>query len=79
MSDFKEQVKFARLMPRLIDKAFELGFLVSIGDGFRDKRAFPEGSDLPGVDPYGAKNSDHKRRLAIDLNLFWGTTLGSSK
>jgi hypothetical protein len=53
------QVKFARAIPRLIDAAFVLGYEVTIGDGYRDPRC-----------SYGAKNSNHGKRLAIDLNLF---------
>ena len=30
------QRKFARMVPRLIDKAHELGFEVTLGDAFRD-------------------------------------------
>lgn len=48
-----------RLVPRLIDKAFELGFEVTGGDLMRDGRC-----------PYGSKSSKHGRRLAIDINLF---------
>lgn len=63
----EKQRKFARLVPRLIDKAHELGFEVTLGDAFRDPRVF--GS--PGVKQgYGAAGSCHKLRLAIDLNLF---------
>lgn len=47
------------MVPRLIDKAFELGFNVTLGDAYRDPRA-----------PYGSKSSRHRVRLAIDLNLF---------
>jgi len=59
MSLREQQSEFARLVPRLIDKAFELGFEVTLGDAYRDKRC-----------PYGSASSKHKRRLAIDLNLF---------
>jgi hypothetical protein len=55
----EKQTEFMRMIPRLIDKAFELGFEVTGGDLYRDPRC-----------PYGAENSKHKRRLAIDLNLF---------
>ena len=59
MSIRKQQVAFARMIPRLIDKAFEFGYEVTGGDLYRDPRA-----------PYGSKSSKHRRRLAIDLNLF---------
>lgn len=54
-----KQTEFARAVPRLIDAAFVLGYEVTLGDAYRDPRC-----------PYGAKDSDHRRRLAIDLNLF---------
>ena len=54
-------------MPRLIDKAIELGFEVTLGDAYRDPRAFGRRGERVG---YGNPNSNHKRRLAIDLNLF---------
>lgn len=38
MSIRKIQSEFARLVPRLIDKAFELGYEVTLGDAFRDER-----------------------------------------
>ena len=56
-----------RLLPRLIDKAHELGFEVRGGDLYRDPRAFgPPGT----VKAYGHKNSAHKQKLACDLLLF---------
>lgn len=59
MSLREKQSEFARMVPRLIDKAHELGFEVTLGDAYRDPRA-----------DYGSKSSRHKMRLAIDLNLF---------
>lgn len=53
------QSEFAALVPRLIDKAIELGYFVTLGDAYRDPRV-----------PYGHMFSAHKKRLAIDLNLF---------
>jgi hypothetical protein len=61
------QSKFASLVPRLIDKAIEMGFEVTLGDAYRDPRVFGEFGEDKG---YGAPTSFHKRRLAIDLNLF---------
>jgi hypothetical protein len=54
-----KQTEFARAVPRLIDAAFVLGYEVTLGDAFRDARC-----------AYGSASSKHKRRLAIDLNLF---------
>lgn len=62
-----KQKRFMRLVPRLIDKAHELGFEVTLGDGYRDPRAFGPMGTRRG---YGESNSCHKLRLAIDLNLF---------
>lgn len=59
MSLRRRQTEFARRVPRLIDKAFELGYEVTLGDCYRDSRC-----------PYGSKRSKHRERLAIDLNLF---------
>lgn len=65
----QKQVRFARNVARLIDKAFELGYEVSIGDAYRDPRAFGAIGVKLG---YGHPKSGHKQRLAIDLNLFRG-------
>lgn len=61
------QKEFARLVPRLIDRAHELGFQVTLGDAFRDPRVHgPVGVKMG----YGHPKSAHKQRTAIDLNLF---------
>ena len=45
MSLRAKQSEFARLVPRLIDKAFELGYEVTLGDAYRDPRVHgPMGS-----------------------------------
>lgn len=62
-----KQVEFSKLIPRLIDKAYELGYAVTLGDAYRDPRVFGALGEFKG---YGHKNSGHKRRLALDLNLF---------
>ncbi len=63
----EKQELFMRLLPRLIDKAHELGFEIRGGDLFRAPEAFgPYGKK----GPYGRANSNHKLKLAIDLNLF---------
>lgn len=63
----ERQWEFARLVPRLIDKAYELGFQVSLGDAFRNPKVFGAIGERKG---YGHPKSAHKQRLAIDLNLF---------
>lgn len=63
----KKQELFMRLLPRLIDKAHELGFEIRGGDLFRDPRVHGKVGEKKG---YGAAYSCHKDKLAIDLNLF---------
>lgn len=63
----EKQELFMRLLPRLIDKAHELGFQIRGGDLFRDPRAHGEYGEALG--PYGKPNSNHKLKCAIDLNL----------
>jgi len=60
MSDLlmRQQV-FAEMAAMLILQAVKMGYGVTLGDAYRDPRC-----------PYGAENSLHKMRLAIDLNLF---------
>lgn len=62
-----KQSEFVKNVARLIDKAHELGFELTLGDGYRDPRVFGKRGERRG---YGARYSEHKRRLAIDLNLF---------
>jgi hypothetical protein len=62
-----KQSEFARLVPRLIDKAYELGFEVTLGDAYRDPRVHGALGVKMG---YGHSRSAHKQRMAIDLNLF---------
>jgi hypothetical protein len=67
MSLGMKQRLLTKLLPRLLDKAHELGFEVTLGDAYRDPRAF----GVLGVKKnYGHAFSNHKLRLAIDLNLF---------
>jgi hypothetical protein len=65
------------MVPRLIDKATELGFEVTLGDAYRDPRVFGAPGSKQG---YGNPKSCHKLRLAIDLNLFKdGVFLGTNE
>lgn len=68
----KKQELFMRLLPRLIDKAHALGFQIRGGDLFRDPRVHGDIGENTG---YGNKNSCHKLKLAIDLNLMRGRKL----
>ena len=71
------QSEFATLVPRLITKATELGYEVTLGDAFRDPRVH---GDMGVKMGYGHASSAHKVRLAIDLNLFKdGAFLGDTE
>jgi len=63
----KKQELFMRLLPKLINKAHEMGYEIRGGDLFRDKRVHGIVGEKVG---YGYKNSAHKLKIAIDLNLF---------
>jgi hypothetical protein len=65
----QKQRQFMRVIPRLIDYAYSLGYELTLGDGYRDFRLHGEPGKPGG---YGQPNSAHKVRLAIDLNLFQG-------
>jgi len=58
---------FMRLLPRLVDYIHEQGYECTVGDAYRDPRVFGEIGESMG---YGHRRSGHKKRLAIDLNLF---------
>lgn len=62
------QQKFARLLPRLIDHAYLLGFSVTMGEAYRPQ----ETAELYALQGMGVKNSLHPLRLAVDLHLFQG-------
>ena len=61
-----KQQAFARAAASLIVHADFLKLPVTVGDAFRDPRLFGAMGTEKG---YGQKNSCHKLRLAIDLNL----------
>ena len=63
----QKQRHLVRMLARLIDYAHELGFEISLGDAYRDPRVH---GDFGVRASYSAARSQHKRRLAIDLNLF---------
>lgn len=65
----QKQRHFTYLVAQLITWAYENGYELTLGDAYRDPRAFGE----MGVKrSYSAAKSAHKQRLAIDLNLFKG-------
>ena len=59
MKLFEKQQLFASMVPRLIDFAYDNGYKVTLGDAYRSDAV-----------KYGHANSLHRKRLAIDLNLF---------
>jgi hypothetical protein len=59
MSKAQKQKIFLPMVAKLINFAYEQGFELTIGDGYRDERV-----------PYGHPFSLHRSRLAIDLNLY---------
>lgn len=64
---FQEQIEFTQKVARLIDYIFQQGYQCTFADAYRDPRvhgAFGEKR------AYGEANSFHKKRLAVDLNLF---------
>lgn len=61
------QELFMRQLPRLIDKAHELGYELRGGDLFRDPRVHGKMGEKKS---YSNAFSCHKLKLAIDLNLF---------
>jgi len=67
MSLGSEQRRFTLMVSQLIMYAYSIGYELTLGDAFRDSRVFGEVGEKKG---YGRKSSNHKVRLAIDLNLF---------
>lgn len=64
-----KQRLFTKLIAQLILWAYENGYELTVGDAYRDPRSHgPFGEVKPGT--YGRSKSNHKRRLAMDFNLF---------
>ena len=55
----EKQVKFTQDLAVLVLAADRLGYYLTYGDAYRDKRC-----------KYGLTNSLHRSRLAVDFNLF---------
>jgi hypothetical protein len=55
----QKQSRFARMVADLIIFAYDQGYEVTFGDCYRDERC-----------KYGLGQSLHRKRLAVDLNLF---------
>jgi len=63
----EKQSRFVRMVAKLIEHAGHLGYELTFGDAYRDPRLHGEMGEKKG---YGRYSSNHKIRLAIDLNLF---------
>lgn len=61
------QREFALELARLVVWINQQGFEVSFGDAYRDPRVHGDWGEKRG---YGSAVSYHKRRLAVDLNIF---------
>ena len=59
MSLGSKQRRFTRMVAELILFAYRSGYELTFGDAYRDPRT-----------PYGHTESLHRKRLAVDLNLF---------
>lgn len=66
MSLLIKQQQFSVALSKLIIYADSIGLPVTFGDAYRDPRLHGEWGVKAG---YGAPNSCHKIRLAVDLNL----------
>lgn len=63
----EKQRNFTSMVSLLIQYAYHKGYELSLGDAYRDPRVFGHVGEKKG---YGASQSLHKERLAVDLNLF---------
>lgn len=70
MKLLQKQFVFSQLVPFLIIEAKRLGFNVTLGECWRS----PQEALRLSKTGAGIKNSLHTEKLAIDLNLFRGTT-----
>lgn len=62
----RQQEEFAQSVARLIQKASQLGYGVTLGEAWRS----PEQAAMNAASGSGVSNSLHTERLAIDINLF---------
>lgn len=77
MSLRETQSKFALMVTKLIQHMYREGYEVTLGDAYRDPQVHGEVGEKKS---YSSAYSNHKRRLAIDLNLFKeGVYLASSQ
>lgn len=64
----RKQRLFCKLLPRLMDYAYDNGYELSLGEAWRTPEQAAR-NEFAGI---GTRNSLHVDRLAIDLNLFRG-------
>ena len=62
-----KQRRFTRMVSLLIEWAYQNGYELTLGDAYRDPRVFGQHGEK---ESYSSARSNHKLRLAIDLNLF---------
>jgi len=67
MSLRAKQSQFVQMIGDLIDYAYREGYELTFGDAYRDPRVH---GHIGVKEGYGRRDSLHKERLAIDLNLF---------
>lgn len=67
MSLGQDQRIFTQMIAELILWAYEQGYELTVGDAYRDPRLHGQIGEKQG---YGHPRSFHKKRLAMDLNLF---------
>ena len=63
----RQQRIFTYFVGKQIEWLYSNGYEATFGDAYRDPRVFGEIGENLG---YGRSASNHKRRLAMDLNLF---------
>lgn len=63
----EKQRKFTLMVSQLVQWLYDQGYEATLGDAYRDPRLHGQLGESKG---YGNRNSCHKIRLAIDLNLF---------
>ena len=69
MSIVEKQMAFATCLGHLLTYAAENGHMVTVGDAYRDPRVFGKMGGNTRKN-YGSAYSQHKMRMACDLNLF---------
>jgi hypothetical protein len=63
----QKQSRFVKMLAQLLAFAHEKGYELTLGDAYRDPRVHGE---MGVKKSYSSASSNHKIRLAIDLNLF---------